>query len=275
MIEKISSQIEFSINNTNNSNTIKPKLNIFYLSSDIPSLKYINNKITKAKKFNVDVTLHQPKNKTELTNKLLIIPREEKVIIQYPIDSKTFGDIKELYQLYINKNQDVDGFLFDLLDITYCNTIEDFLNHKSFSPTAKGVLQILNSLNVNLEGKNVTVLGKGLTSGLPIGNAISKLGANLNWLDKNCALEDFKNIIENSEIIISCTGVKNLINKDIHSLKEKAIYINVGMSSDENNKIIGDINYEEISRLENTFYVNNVLNSTGLLTTLNLIFNCI
>ncbi len=249
-------------------------LHIFYLSDDVPSLKYINNKIKKAKKFNVKAYLHQPKDADELQDIILNLPHSDKIIIQYPIDNK-FGDIKFFYQEFISKEQDVDGFLFDFLDIHSCNTMEDFLNHNSFSPTAKGALQIIKKLNVKIEGCNVTVLGKGLTSGLPIGNSIAKLGANLTWLDKNSSIKDFTKTIKNSDIIISCTGAKNIINQHIHSEKENAVYINVGMSADDKGNIIGDINYDEISSLSNTLYVNDVLKSTGFLTTLNLISNCI
>lgn len=72
-----------------------------------------------------------------------------------------------------------------------------------------------------------------------------------------------------------CTGAKNIINKNIYSLQKDAVYINVGMSPDDNGKVVGDINYDEIRILDNTLFVNPVLKSTGLLTTLNLIYNCI
>lgn len=256
-------------------NTNLPTLHIFYLSSDIPSLKYINNKIKKAKKFNVNTELHKPQNLEELKKEIVSVSKSDKIIIQYPINTQIFGDIKNLYQTYISKEQDVDGFLFDLLDINSCDTITDFLDHKSFSPTAKGVLQILQKHSYDIKGANITVLGKGLTSGLPIGISLAKLGSNVTWLDKNCKKYDFVKTIIDSDVIISCTGAKNIINKNIHAMKKRAIYINIGMSSDENGNIIGDINYSEISNLENTLYVNDTLKTTGFLTTLNLIGNCI
>ncbi len=271
IIEEVENNIKIELVNRKNNSS----LHIFYLSDDIPSLKYVNNKIKKGEKFNVKTVLHQPNNVSELTTQILAIPREDKIIIQYPINTEKFGDIKFLYQTYINKDQDIDGFLFDFLDINDCNTIEDFLNHKSFSPTAKGVLQILKQLNINIQGSNITVLGKGLTSGLPIGNSISKLGGNLTWLDKNTKKDDFNKTIKESDVIISCTGAKNIINSTTHSEKANAVYINVGMSPNETGGIVGDINYKEIKNLDNTLYVNDVLKSTGFLTTLNLIANCI
>ena len=267
--EDIESNILQELKNKNHS-----VLHIFYLSDDIPSMKYINNKIKKAEKFDIKSILHKPSNLSELTIKILSIPKEDKIIIQYPINIEKFGDIQTLYH-QINKNQDVDGFLFDFLDIHSCITINDFMNHKSFSPTAKGVLQILNKINKIIQGSNITVIGKGLTSGLPIGNSLAKLGANITWIDKNCSEKDFIKTINNSDVIISCAGAKNIINKDTHSYKPDVIYINIGMSSDDNGNIIGDINYKEISELMNTLYVNQTLKSTGFLTTLNLIQNCI
>lgn len=273
VIDEIINDVEKQLNSIDYSP--KPKLHIFYLSTDIPSMKYINNKVKKAQKFNVTAILHQPTTLEELTEQIITIPSEDKIIIQYPINTEVFGDIKNLYQTYISKDQDIDGFLFDFLDIHSCNTIEDFLTHKSFSPTAKGALQILKQVGVKIEGSNITILGKGLTSGLPIGNSIAKIGGNVTWLDKNCTSDDFVKTIAKSDVIISCTGAKNIINKNVHSLKKNAVYINIGMSSDEKGNIIGDINYSEISNLDNTLYVNDVLKSTGFLTTLNLIANCI
>ena len=50
IIYKITEKIEKNITIDLNISTIKSKLHIFYLSDDIPSLKYVNNKIEKAKK---------------------------------------------------------------------------------------------------------------------------------------------------------------------------------------------------------------------------------
>ena len=67
-----------------------------------------------------------------------------------------------------------------------------------------------------------------------------------------------------------------MINKENKSDFEDACYINIGMFRDEEDgKLKGDINYNEIIELENTLYCNRLFNSTGKLTTMCLILNTV
>ena len=117
----------------------------------------------------------------------------------------------------------------------------------------------------NLRGETITVIGTGLTSGLPIANACMSLGATVYTACSSTSYEDLKAMVMDSTIVVGCSGVPHIVYKELHSLREDAVYINVGMAK-ENGKMKGDINQMEILELDNTLYANPLFKSTGLLT---------
>lgn len=256
------------------------KLNIISLSDDVPSKSYMNNKITEAKTYEVPAFIHRPDNRTELISLLIRLSEDEnnRIIIQKPYDEEKWGTTKELLSM-IPKYMDVDGFNFSILDLQYMKTFEDFMDNPIFSPTAKGVLAIMNNcfeIEDSFIGKNVTVYGKGLTSGLPIALAVEQLGATVTWCNSktNPYFRD-RLLNNNADFIISCTGVPNLINIDNVSNVNKAHYINVGMSKGEDGKLKADIDSNELNLLNNTVFANKLFGTTGKLTTMNLILNTV
>lgn len=250
-------------------------LNIISLTDDPSAGLYMKRKVETGEKYNVPVVIHNPNSRIELqeTVERLSLDDRNRIIIQKPFDENKWGSLKSLHKM-IPEHMDVDGFGFTMLDIVETRGFEDMMNNPRFSPTAKGVLMIMNSLNGGeFRGNKVTVLGKGLTSGLPIGLMAAQLGCTVRWLNSGTKSEDMKRLVEFSEYVIGCTGKPNIINKDCcinSSIGGK--YINVGMTKIDG-KWYGDINFEEIQSQLNTVFCNNLFGSTGKLTTLCLILN--
>lgn len=260
-----------AVKKTNPNNT----LNIIKLSQDPRVESYMKGKITACDELGVNCKVHSPKTKLELLDLLCELEKDEsqKIIIQTPIDEDVFGNIYELSKL-VKRNQDVDGFEFPLIKFREYNTIPQFLNDPTFSPTAKGVLAMMFAGRkdkhmdcLNLRGETITVIGTGLTSGLPIANACMSLGATVYTACSSTTQEDLKAMVGDSTIVIGCSGVPHIVNSECHSLREDAIYINVGMNRVDG-KMLGDICQDDVLALSNTMYANPTFKSTGRLTCL-------
>ena len=250
-------------------------LHIISLSDDPASEIYMRNKVNMAKEYGINAIIHKPKDKFELFNIMIsevFSSINNRFIIQLPYDTSKWNTDN-----LINSNlkfMDVDGFKFDLQDLVRIKNIDDMINHPNFSPTAKGVLLILDTLfDGNIKGKQATILGKGITSGLPIALMCEQLGLTVTWCNSSTLNRIRQETIENSEIIVSCVG-KEIINKDLHSKMDNACYVNVGMFK-EDDKLKGDINYNDVIELDNTLFCNKLFNSTGKLTTMCLILNTV
>lgn len=275
--------LEFNIGSLIKANKKENKtLNIIKLSKDPRVESYMKGKVNACTEYDIMCVIHEPKDKEELLNLLDELNKDplQKVIIQTPIDEDTFGNIYELSNL-VNREQDVDGFEFPLIKFREYKSIPQFLNDPVFSPTAKGALSMMFAGrkekgldSMTLRGETVTVIGTGLTSGLPIANACMSLGATVYTACSTTTEEDLKAMVGDSTIIVGCSGVPHIVNSECHSKRDNAIYINIGMSRVEG-AMLGDINQKEVLELQNTLYANPVFKSTGRLTCLFVAYNTI
>lgn len=255
-------------------------LHIVSLSDDPSSESYMKNKCKMGEKYGVETIIHRPKDKNELNFLMLklSINKENRVIVQCPFDQNKWGTIEEIIRP-LPDFMDVDGFKFNNLDLINTKSFDDMINNPNFSPTAKGVLTIMEYCllysNRIFDGRKVTVIGKGLTSGLPIAMMCEQLGATVTWCNSRTDSRYRDISIHDSDFIISCAGTSKeyLVTPLNKSNNPNACYINVGMSKGEDGKLKGDIDYKTISPLNNTLFCNPLLGSTGKLTTMCLILN--
>lgn len=162
----------------------------------------------------------------------------------------------------ISPLKDVDG-------LTSQNMGKLFTGNKALVPcTALGIIKMLEYLNIDLQGLNVTVVGRSKLVGLPL---IALL------LNKNCTVtvchSKTKNLQEKTkkaDALIVAVGQKELITKDY--VKDDAIVIDVGINRYQN-KLYGDCNFNEL--LPKCKYITPVPGGVGPLTVIMLINNII
>ena len=162
----------------------------------------------------------------------------------------------------ISPLKDVDG-------LTSQNMGKLFTGNKALVPcTALGIIKMLEYLDIDLQGLNVTVVGRSKLVGLPL---IALL------LNKNCTVtvchSKTKNLPEktkNADVLIVAVGQKELITKDY--VKDDAIVIDVGINRYQN-KLYGDCNFNEL--LPKCKYITPVPGGVGPLTVIMLINNII
>lgn len=251
--------------------TKMPHLHIISTSNDGPSEVYMTGKINTAAKFGIEATKHVVTQDTIMT-KLTELSKDlnNKIIIQLPLgDPDDYPGLTEMLDL-IHPMQDVDGFKVPFVDINSMELPNEFITHPTFSPTAKGVLLLNMLVDDEIKGKEVAIVGKGLTSGLPISTMYNRLGATVYNINSRTSDYIKSHCMCNSEIIVSCAGAD--MTESLAKLYSNKICINVGMRK-EGNKLLGDLDYDKLH--EHAKFINPVKGSTGKLTTLFLIYNCL
>lgn len=164
----------------------------------------------------------------------------------------------------INKDDEIDGILLfrplpehidekkvievlderkDLDGISYKNIAKVFAGDESgFAPcTAKAVIKILESNNIELEGKNVVVLGRSMVIGKPVAMLAIQKNATVTLCHSKTA--DLKKVCKNADILIVAIGRAKMINDDY--IGEDAVVIDVGINFFEG-KLCGDVDLENV-----------------------------
>lgn len=247
---------------------LKPSLAIILAGSDPSSRIYVNNKIKAAEKIGITAKLYefsddQLEDCLKLLKKLNNDTKISGIIIQHPVYGSWNYD--ELLG-NLNPKKDVDGFRSDSL----------------FSgATALGVWEMLTAFAL-LEGfkktddflkdKKIVLVGKGKAAGGPTYKFLTEKGFEVEVVEKET--ENPRSIIKKADVVISATGVKNIINKT--NLKRGAFVVGIGIGKeiiDGKEKIYGDINEEEVSQIAKLYNPN--LGGIGPLTIASLLKNVV
>ncbi len=165
----------------------------------------------------------------------------------------------------INKDNDVDGILLlrplpkqinekeivqliepekDIDCISPWNLAKVFAGEKgAFAPcTAEAVMEMLDYNGVDLCGKRVTVVGRSLVVGKPL--AMLLLGRNATITMCHTRTLELESTCKQAEILIAAAGKARMIKKE--HVAEDAIVIDVGINVDEDGKLCGDVDYEDV-----------------------------
>ena len=136
----------------------------------------------------------------------------------------------------LDERKDLDG-------ISYKNIAKVFAGDESgFAPcTAKAVIKILESNNIELEGKNVVVLGRSMVIGKPVAMLAIQKNATVTLCHSKTV--DLKKVCQNADVLIVAIGRAKMINDDY--IGEDAVVIDVGINFFEG-KLCGDVDLENV-----------------------------
>ncbi len=139
--------------------------------------------------------------------------------------------------LVLNPEKDVDA-------INPINLGKTFEGAKDgFAPcTPKAVIEMLEFNDFEFEGANVVVLGRSMVVGRPL---------SMLFLEKNSTVtichsktKDLKEITKKADLVVSALGRAKMLDESYFA--EDSIVIDVGVNVDENGKLCGDVNYDQI-----------------------------
>ena len=163
----------------------------------------------------------------------------------------------------ISPKKDVDGFHPE-------NVGALSIGQKGFvSCTPAGIIQLLHRCNIKAEGAECVIVGRSNIVGKPM--AMLMLGENATVTVCHSKTKNLKMICRRADILICAIGKPKYFTKDY--VKEGAVVIDVGMHRDENNKLCGDVDFEDVKEL--TSAITPVPGGVVAMTIAMLMYNCV
>ncbi len=105
--------------------------------------------------------------------------------------------------------------------------------------TPRGVIHLLRRYDIPIDGARVTVIGRGVTIGRPIGLLLTRRSENATVTLCHTGTRDLAAETRRADIIVAAAGVGHLITPDM--VAPGATVIDVGVSRGEDGKLIGDV----------------------------------
>ena len=137
------------------------------------------------------------------------------------------------------------------------------------SCTPAGIIELLKRSNIEIEGKHCVIIGRSNIVGKPM--ALLMLRENATVTICHSRTRNLKEICREADILIVAIGRPQYI--DAEYVKEGAVVIDVGIHRDENNKLCGDVKFDEVEPLAS--YITPVPGGVGPMTIAMLMNNCV
>ena len=136
----------------------------------------------------------------------------------------------------IDPKKDVDGF-------HPINVAKLFLGQDGLVPcTPQGMMVLLDEIHYDLTGKEVVVVGRSNIVGKPV--SLLCLQRNATVTIAHSRTENLKEVCQRADVLIAAIGQAKFFTKDY--VKPGAVVLDVGMDRDENDKLCGDVDYQDV-----------------------------
>lgn len=244
----------------------KPTLAVILVGENPASQIYVRNKKKTAEKLGINsLSIEYPADisEKELLSKIQELNNDKNItaiLVQLPLPE------------HINKNKIIDAILpqKDVDGLTPYNLGKLFSGEEPYvyPCTPKGILLLLDEYNIELDGKNVVVVGRSNLVGKPVAQMLLKRNATVTMCHSHT--KNLSEITKTADIVVSAVG-KNVIGEKM--LKSNCVVIDVGIFRDENGKISGDVDFENVSKI--SAYISPVPGGVGPMTIASLMLNTV
>ena len=268
--KKVSAQVKQEVKNETEllkkEYSITPGLAVVIVGDDPASRVYVNNK----KKACERVGFHSeeyalPAETTQEELLSLVKELNEKkdingILVQLPLPKHL--DDKAVIEA-INPLKDVDAF-------HAVNVGKIMLGEYDFLPcTPAGVMEMLHYYNIEVSGKNCVVIGRSNIVGKPMGMLL--LHENGTVTICHSRTKNLAEVCSRADILVAAVGKPKFVTADM--VKEGAVVIDVGMDRDENGKLCGDVDFENVK--DKCSYITPVPGGVGPMTIATLMKNTV
>ncbi len=238
--KEISAKIQEEVKAEIKSCMIRPSVAVIQVGDNAASDTYIANKEKVCSAVGIYFRLYKFEDGTpelSIINKIKELNNDEYVngiMIQLPLPEQY--NEKRLLNT-ISNGKDVDG----LTDIN----VGRFINgKKSLIPcTALAVMRILEEHNIELEGKNVVIVGRSKLVGHPLANLMLNKNATVTVCHHHTA--DLALHTKLADVLVVAAGSPGLIKADM--VKDDAVVIDVGINRVDS-KLVGDVDFDAVSK---------------------------
>lgn len=245
---------------------ICPGMAVVLVGDDPASKIYVNNKKKACAETGIYSEEHLLPAETTQEELLALIEKlnaDEKIhgiLVQSPLPKHLD---EKLVVEHIDPRKDVDAFhAYNVGKIM----IGDF----TFLPcTPAGVIELIRSTGVPIEGKNCVVVGRSNIVGKPM--AMLLLHNNGTVTICHSRTKNLAEICRGADILVAAVGKPKFITADM--VKPGAVVIDVGMDRDENGKLCGDVDFDAVEPIAS--YITPVPGGVGPMTIAMLMKNAV
>lgn len=163
-------------------------------------------------------------------------------IVQLPLPDGI--DTNRVLEL-VDPDKDADGLHPTNLGRLVLRVREDVTSPLPCTP--RGIVELLERHGVDLNGKHVVVLGRGVTVGRPIGLLLTRRDVNATVTLTHTGTKNLPELLKQADVIVAAAGVKDIVAGD--AVKDGAVLVDVGVSREEDpetgkSKVVGDVSQE-------------------------------
>ncbi len=220
---------------------VTPGLAVILVGQDPASAAYVSMKKKACDRmgfYSVSHEMPEDISQEAIENTIVMMnqnPNIDGILIQLPLPSHI--DTTKILEL-VDPAKDVDGF-------HPYNVGRLVTNLDGFVPcTPLGVMEMLAEYNIDVKGKNCCVVGASNIVGKPMASLLLNADATVEIC--HIFTDNLKKHTLNADIILVGVGVINLIKEDM--IKDGAIIVDIGINRAENGKLVGDVDFENVSK---------------------------
>ncbi len=214
-------------------------LAVVLVGEDPASKVYVRNKEKACEELGIYSEMHNLSEQTterellELVHRLNDDDKIDGILVQLPLpkhlDDKVIID-------NIRPDKDVDAF-------HPVNVGKIMIGDYDFLPcTPAGIMELIHESGVEVDGKSCVVIGRSNIVGKPM----SMLLLHENGTVTTCHshTRNLSEITKGADILVAAVGIAKFVKADM--VKNGAVVIDVGMDRDENGKLCGDVDFDEV-----------------------------
>ncbi len=245
---------------------INPKLVVVLVGDNSASQVYVRNKHKSCGEVGIEsevITMPEQTTQQELLEVVERLNQDETVdgiLVQLPLPKQI--DEKTVLRSILPE-KDVDGFHpvnVGLLSI----------GDECFAPaTPSGIIAMFQEYGIDIAGKNCVVIGRSNIVGKPMAALLLKNNATVTICHSKT--EDLASYTRRADVVIVATGRRHTLTAEM--VKEGAVVVDVGMNRNEQGKLCGDVDYEEVN--EKASFITPVPGGVGPMTITELLENTI
>lgn len=241
-------------------------LAVVLIGSDPASQVYVRNKIKGCEEVGIkSYAYYLPEDTTqaqaeELVGGLVENEAIHGILVQLPLPKHL--NAESILKL-IPESKDVDGFCEQNIG-NLCMNRECLV-----ACTPNGVMKMLEREGITLRGKNAVVIGRSNIVGKPM--AMLLLNADATVTVCHSKTVNLKEICRGADILVAAIGRARFVTADM--VKDGAVVVDVGMNRDENGKLCGDVDFENVK--EKCSYITPVPGGVGPMTITMLLYNTV
>lgn len=245
---------------------MKPGLAVILVGNNQASRTYVTSKQKSCRAIGMEsILIELPEDTSEnvLLGKIEELNKDDSIhgiLVQLPLPDHI---AEEKVIETISTEKDVDGF--HPVSVGKMMTGQD-----TFLPcTPFGIMKMLEYAGIDIEGKHAVVIGRSNIVGKPMGQLLLNKNATVTYCHSRT--KDMQKYTQDADILVAAVGRAKMVKAE--DVKEGAVVIDVGMNRDENGKLCGDVDFDEVK--EKASHITPVPGGVGPMTITMLLYNTV